>query len=46
MTIRVRRDTMSRDDALALLHAHVKNPSLVNHMKAVEAALSLLHRMI
>jgi putative nucleotidyltransferase with HDIG domain len=31
--------SMNRDDALALLQEHVKNPSLVNHMKAVEAAM-------
>jgi len=37
---------MSRDDALALLHEHVKNPSLVNHMKAVEAAMHAYARKL
>src|SRR3954447_6901415 len=30
---------MNRADALALLNDHVKSPSLINHMKAVEAAM-------
>jgi putative nucleotidyltransferase with HDIG domain len=37
---------MSRDDALALLHEHVKNPSLINHMKAVEAAMRAYARKL
>ncbi len=30
---------MTRDDALALLHEYTKNPALINHGLAVEAAL-------
>jgi predicted hydrolase (HD superfamily) len=30
---------MDRDQALAIVHEHVANPSLVNHMLAVEAAM-------
>jgi putative nucleotidyltransferase with HDIG domain len=30
---------VDRDQALAILHEHVANPSLVNHMLAVEAAM-------
>lgn len=37
---------MTRDDALALLHQHVKNPALVNHMKAVEAAMRAYARKL
>ena len=37
---------MSRDAALALLHEHVKNPSLINHMKAVEAGMRAYARKL
>lgn len=37
---------MNRDDALALLHEYVKNPALVNHMKAVEAAMRAYARKL
>jgi len=30
---------MTRDEALALLHAYVKSPALISHCKGVEAAL-------
>lgn len=37
---------MNRTDALALLTEYVKNPSLVNHMKAVEAAMRAYARKL
>jgi putative nucleotidyltransferase with HDIG domain len=37
---------MSRDAALALLHEYVKNPSLINHMKAVEAGMRAYARKL
>ena len=30
---------MDRDEALSIVHAYVKSPSLINHMYAVEAAM-------
>jgi putative nucleotidyltransferase with HDIG domain len=37
---------VNRDAALELLHQHVKNPALVNHMKAVEAAMRAYARKL
>ena len=37
---------MNRADALALLNEHVKNPSLANHMKAVEASMRAYARKL
>ncbi len=36
----------TRADALALLHEYVTNPSLINHMKAVEAAVRAYARRL
>lgn len=35
---------MNRDDALAIVHKYVKNPNLVKHMLAVEAAMRFYAR--
>ncbi len=35
---------MNRDQALQIVHEYIKNPNLVNHMLAVEAAMRFYAR--